>query len=384
MNKVINIYGTIGTGTDKETGKQMFSSDRVLNAISGLKAGDTVTVNIDSNGGSVEEGQKIYNYLKATPATVTTRVVGNCYSIATVILMAGKQIEALPNAKFMVHRAHTPKTSGNAAQLKRDAAYLEGLDKQILGAYKRRAKDFVSSEDFQTLYQGEMLFNTKKALELGFIDSVSKTIIAQNKGIEALNYKFEYNPNLNTMSKELNILDRLTAMGERLLGKSLKAQNSPMQYRLVDGTEIIIHNGESGMPEVGSLVELVAGGNAPEGEHVLEDGTTIRVDASGMIAEIKMKLEDAGTDELAKAKSALDAANAKIATLEAENSKLTNEMQAINAKVPALEAAINKALEAQNKFTAAPASNGQGGKGEVVSKTGFSLPQGILSQFKNN
>jgi ATP-dependent protease ClpP protease subunit len=362
VNKVLNIYGTIGSGTDKETGKQMFSSDRVLNAVSGLKKGDTLIVNIDSNGGSVEEGQKIYNLLKASPANVITRVVGNCYSIATVILMAGKQIEALPNARFMVHRAHTPKTSGNAAQLKKDAAYLESLDKEIVKVYKSRAKDFVNSPDFQDLYQGEMLFNTKKALELGFIDSVSKSIIAQNKQIEAFNYKFEYNPNNNnSMNKELTILDRLTGMADRLLGKGLKAQNSPMQYKLVDGTEIIIHNGESGMPEVGSLVELVAGGNAPEGEHVLEDGTTIVVDAAGMIAEIKVK-EELETEELAKAKKDLEAANAKIAELTAENSKLAGEMSAINSKLPALEAALNKALDAQNKFDPAPAANGQGGK----------------------
>ncbi len=340
----------------------MFSSDRVLNAVSGLKKGDTLIVNIDSNGGSVEEGQKIYNLLKASPANVITRVVGNCYSIATVILMAGKQIEALPNARFMVHRAHTPKTSGNAAQLKKDAAYLESLDKEIVKVYKSRAKDFVNSPDFQDLYQGEMLFNTKKALELGFIDSVSKSIIAQNKQIEAFNYKFEYNPNNNnSMNKELTILDRLTGMADRLLGKGLKAQNSPMQYKLVDGTEIIIHNGESGMPEVGSLVELVAGGNAPEGEHVLEDGTTIVVDAAGMIAEIKVK-EELETEELAKAKKDLEAANAKIAELTAENSKLAGEMSAINSKLPALEAALNKALDAQNKFNPAPAANGQGGK----------------------
>lgn len=361
MNKVLNIYGTIGSGTDKETGKQMFSSDRVLNAVSGLKQGDTLIVNIDSNGGSVEEGQKIYNYLKACPANVITRVVGNCYSIATVILMAGKQIEALPNARFMVHRAHTPRTSGNAAQLKKDAAYLESLDKEIVKVYKSRAKDFVNSPDFQDLYQGEMLFNTKKALELGFIDSVSKSIIAQNKQIEAFNYKFEYNPNNNSMNKELTILDRLTGMADRLLGKGLKAQNSPMQYKLVDGTEIIIHNGESGMPEVGSLVELVAGGNAPEGEHTLEDGTIIVVDAAGLIAEIKVK-EEAETEELAKTKKELEAANAKIAELTAQNSKLANEMSAINSKLPALEAALNKALDAQNKFNPAPAANGQGGK----------------------
>ena len=338
----------------------MFSSDRVLNAVSGLKQGDTLIVNIDSNGGSVEEGQKIYNYLKACPANVITRVVGNCYSIATVILMAGKQIEALPNARFMVHRAHTPRTSGNAAQLKKDAAYLESLDKEIVKVYKSRAKDFVNSPDFQDLYQGEMLFNTKKALELGFIDSVSKSIIAQNKQIEAFNYKFEYNPNNNNPKNNM-VLETINRLLDFAQGKGLKAQNSPMQYKLVDGTEIIIHNGESGMPEVGSLVELVAGGNAPEGEHILEDGTIIVVDAAGLISEIKVK-EEAETEELAKTKKELEAANAKIAELTAQNSKLANEMSAINSKLPALEAALNKALDAQNKFNPAPAANGQGGK----------------------
>ena len=361
MNKVINIYGTIGVGTDKQTGKQMFSSDRVLTALNGLTKADTVIVNIDSVGGSVEEGQQIYNYLKATPANVITRVVGKCYSIATVILMAGKQIEALPTAKFMVHRAHTPKTSGNAAQLKQDAAYLESLDKQIVATYKKRAKDFVSDDKFQELYQGEQLFTAKTALELGFIDKLNNSLIAQNRQIEALNYKFEYNPNNNkTMSMELSMLDRIVKLAERWSGKSLNAQNAPMPYKLADGTEIIIHAGESGMPEVGSLVELVAGGNAPEGEHTLEDGTTIVVDATGAITEIKVKEEVESNDELAKAK-------AKIAELEAENFAVKNELKAVNEKLPAIEAALNKKLEAENKFAPAPASEGQGGKGKASS-----------------
>jgi hypothetical protein len=114
------------------------------------------------------------------------------------------------------------------------------------------------------------------------------------------------------------------------------------------------------MPEVGSLVELVAGGNAPEGEHILEDGTTIVVDATGAITEIKVKEEIESNDELAKAK-------AKIAELEAENLAVKNELKAVNEKLPAIEAALNKKLEAENKFAPAPASVGQGGKGKASS-----------------
>ena len=47
-----------------------------------------VCINIDCDGGSVEEGFKIYDLLRMSGRTIYTNIVGGCHSMAVCILLA--------------------------------------------------------------------------------------------------------------------------------------------------------------------------------------------------------------------------------------------------------------------------------------------------------
>jgi len=63
---------------------------QVSNELANLNA-DSITVQINSVGGSVTEGQAIASFLRGYPANVTTNGIGLVASIATIILLAGKK-----------------------------------------------------------------------------------------------------------------------------------------------------------------------------------------------------------------------------------------------------------------------------------------------------
>lgn len=116
----ILIFGDIGESWwgDSVTAKAF------LEELSALSA-DTITVRINSFGGSVSDGLAIYNALKRHSAHVTTVNEGAAMSIASLILMAGDTVEMAENSLLMIHAPWTY-AGGNAVEL-RDAADM--LDK---------------------------------------------------------------------------------------------------------------------------------------------------------------------------------------------------------------------------------------------------------------
>ena len=77
-----------------------------------------ITVNIRSTGGSVADALLIYDALRASGATVTTRCFGSTASAATVIAQAASEgrREISPTALYLVHRSIST-AEGNAVEM---------------------------------------------------------------------------------------------------------------------------------------------------------------------------------------------------------------------------------------------------------------------------
>lgn len=65
--------------------------------------GADVTVNINSPGGDMFEGLAIYNLLREYQGKVTVKVLGIAASAASVIAMAGDDIQIGRGAFLMIH-----------------------------------------------------------------------------------------------------------------------------------------------------------------------------------------------------------------------------------------------------------------------------------------
>ena len=99
-----------------------------------------IVVEIDSVGGSIEDGDRIRQDLVATGARITTRVTGECSSAANIVLMAGDHREAFATARFMMHKGgarpihlerEAPMIAARTGQSERFVRALCGSEKDI-------------------------------------------------------------------------------------------------------------------------------------------------------------------------------------------------------------------------------------------------------------
>lgn len=154
----IVIYGDIGwdiTASD-------FSRE-----LSALGEVDEIEVRINSFGGDVFQGLAIYNRLKEHKARVTVHIDGIAASAASVIAMAGDDIEMGEATFVMIHDAWIF-IAGNAAALRKQADQLEAVSAQMAAIYQRRTS--ASMEQVREWMAEEREFTAAEAVEFGFAD----------------------------------------------------------------------------------------------------------------------------------------------------------------------------------------------------------------------
>jgi len=76
---------------------------RQLLHLSGEAPDDTITLYIDSPGGSVSAGLAVYDVMQAVPCKIRTVCVGTAASMAAVVFAAGDTREILRHGEVMIH-----------------------------------------------------------------------------------------------------------------------------------------------------------------------------------------------------------------------------------------------------------------------------------------
>jgi len=153
-------------------------NDEVANAVVAqmlfLQSDDTkadVHLYINSPGGAVTAGMAIYDTMQFISCDVATYCVGQCASMAAVLLAAGSagKRNALPNARIMIHQP---------------LAGMEGTAEDIMihakefGKIKERLNNILLKHTGQTLERIERdtdrdrFMSADEAKEYGLIDSI--------------------------------------------------------------------------------------------------------------------------------------------------------------------------------------------------------------------
>ena len=128
-----------------------------------------VTVRINSPGGDVFDGASIFNALSSHKGNVTTRIEGLAASIASVIAMAGKKVQAYDNTLMMIHNAWTI-VIGNQYEMRDVADLLEKIDGNILDAYQKKTK--MGKRDIAEMMKNTTWMTAKEAKDKGFVDAI--------------------------------------------------------------------------------------------------------------------------------------------------------------------------------------------------------------------
>jgi len=166
----IFIYGDIGEGWDDET----VSAREFVRDLAALDA-DTLTVRVNSYGGSVTDGLAIYNALRRHPAAVHVEIDGIAASIASLIAMAGDTVQMAENALLMIH-APWGVSIGNSTSMRDYADVLDKYAGAMANAYAART-DVDADYILGLLTDGEdHYFSADEAASAGLIDAVTAAL----------------------------------------------------------------------------------------------------------------------------------------------------------------------------------------------------------------
>ena len=161
----ISIFDVIGQ--DYWTGEGV-TAKRIAGVLRSLGDSDVV-VNINSPGGDMFEGLAIYNLLREHPGSVTVKVLGVAASAASIIAMAGDEVQIARAGFLMIHNAWTY-AAGNRHDFRAYADYLEPFDAAMADVYVARTGQ--DAKSIEKMMDGETWIGGSKALEQGFADSL--------------------------------------------------------------------------------------------------------------------------------------------------------------------------------------------------------------------
>lgn len=165
IQELETLYGIAAVAAKMQIGEIVCSADDALT---------TVEVEINTNGGSVMEGQRIYNTLRGVSnrgVEVKTIVNGMAASMGSVILMAGDHRSITHGSRVMIHEASTM-AWGDARVLRTQSELLEGISSEIAAIYAERTGG--DPAELRELMLKETYMDAATAKDLGFVHVVIK------------------------------------------------------------------------------------------------------------------------------------------------------------------------------------------------------------------
>lgn len=142
------------------------TASRIAAALRSIGGAD-VTVNINSPGGDMFEGLAIYNLLREYEGKVTVKVLGLAASAASIIAMAGDEVQIGRGAFLMIHNCWVY-AMGNRHDLQQIAADMVPFDKAMNDIYGARTG--LDAATIDAMMDAETYIGGSNAVEKGFAD----------------------------------------------------------------------------------------------------------------------------------------------------------------------------------------------------------------------
>ncbi|WP_313396255.1 head maturation protease, ClpP-related [Pantoea septica] len=142
------------------------TASRIAAALRSIGGAD-VTVNINSPGGDMFEGLAIYNLLREYEGKVTVKVLGLAASAASIIAMAGDELQIGRGAFLMIHNCWVY-AMGNRHDLQQIAADMVPFDKAMNDIYGARTG--LDAATIDAMMNAETYIGGSDAVEKGFAD----------------------------------------------------------------------------------------------------------------------------------------------------------------------------------------------------------------------
>ncbi|EPY4382614.1 head maturation protease, ClpP-related [Klebsiella pneumoniae] len=163
-DNTISVFDVIG----QDYWGEGITAKRIAGALRAMNGAD-VTVNINSPGGDMFEGLAIYNLLREYEGHVTVKVLGIAASAASIIAMAGDDIQIGRGAFLMIHNCWLY-AMGNRHDFAELAQSLEPFDTAMADIYAARSGLDIAA--VQKLMGAESYIGGSDAVAKGLADSL--------------------------------------------------------------------------------------------------------------------------------------------------------------------------------------------------------------------
>ncbi|HEE5216135.1 TPA: Clp protease ClpP [Klebsiella pneumoniae] len=160
----ISIFDVVG----RDYWDEGVTAKRISGVLRSMNGAD-VTVNINSPGGDMFEGLAIYNLLREYQGKVTVKVLGIAASAASIIAMAGDDIQIGRGAFLMIHNCWVV-AMGNRHNFAELSTSLEPFDTAMADIYSARSGLDIAT--VQQLMDAESYIGGSDAVEKGLADSL--------------------------------------------------------------------------------------------------------------------------------------------------------------------------------------------------------------------
>ncbi|MXN91299.1 Clp protease ClpP [Flavobacterium sp. Sd200] len=317
MTGNIYISGQIGT-FDGTAGIELID---VVSQVKKQPKATAFNVHINSEGGLVDVGFDIYQYLKSLKKPLTTIGSGIVASIATVIFMAGDKRQVRENTPFMIHLPWGG-SMGTADELEQFAEQLRSIEKKMVAFYKKTLN--VQEQAIMPLLKNETWLTGRQLASLGF--TTSRQVKAAAKAFI----------NTNSMRGTFTEKDRhwMEGLFTKVLGKFKNTHIFNKVVQDATGAEIdFTELGDDDLIEVGATATL--DGAPAEGEYLMPDGYTYVFEAGELTEIIEPEEEEAETT-----------------ALRAENKALKRQLNTIKSEVLALKKQVGSRFNVDGKKVA--------------------------------
>ena len=329
----IYIYGDIGCWQDKNSadwGEVTLTS--VRDQYEAQKQAESITLHIHSPGGYVAEGFAIHDYIRSLGKPVTTIIEGMCYSIATVIALAGDTRKMTSNADFMIHNPWGG-MMGDSSELQKYADELKGEEDRIADFYAKKTK--ISKDKALEMMKEETFMPAEEALKHGFITEIAVVM----KAVAKLNINTNKNEMAEAMTKEE--AQGMFAKLEEKIGnffKNTRPQNKVVQD--ASGAEIDFYElEEDATPAVGDKARI--NDADATGEHVMPNGETY-IFEDGTLTEIRAEETEEEIEEL---KEEIEELKEELQQAKAKNQKQEDGLKDIQKEIKALKSSIGSGFK---------------------------------------
>jgi ATP-dependent Clp endopeptidase proteolytic subunit ClpP len=308
--------GFFGVGNSLETIKNQIDANA-----------DEVEVHINSVGGDVREGFAIHGYLKSLGKSVTTVVIGKCYSIATIILLAGEKRLMQPNAELMIHNPWGM-IQGDADEIKKYAAWVQKQEDEILNFYVEKTGK--PKDKIRKMMDEQTFMNFDQAKDNGFITGQ----VEEMRAVALLNSNYT-NMKEFTPEQKQELKGMFEKFGDKIAGLFSRSVKN-MLIETTDG-KLFIESEDKELTGKNIFSTNDKGEKADpvkDGDITLSDGRTVTVKA-GKVEKIQAKVDEA------------KALKDRIAELEAQ---IKEKSEKATEKEAEVETAKAKVIEVQAQF----------------------------------